>query len=134
MNRSNRVSLRVAAGIAGAMSILAGAASATAADATGAKTVLAAHGVSIDVGSKRVIGYFVAKNDACNLTFLMSDKQVDDVVPTPAARMQQVIAANGTARIETAEGESLELTCQPAASAMTVRLLTQVAATHKPAK
>lgn len=133
MNRSKRVSVRVAAGIAGVLAILAGAAGANAADAAGAKTVLPTHGVSIDVGSKRVIGYFVAKDNACNLTFLMSDKPVDDVVPTSAARMQQVIAANGTARIDTAEGESLELVCQPAASAMTVRLLTQVA-TFKPAK
>jgi hypothetical protein len=132
MNRSTRVSLRAAAGVVAVLSMLAGTTAVNAADA-GTKTVLPAHGVSIDVGSKRVIGYFVAKNDACNLTFLMSDQQVDDVVPNFAARMQQVIAANATAHIDTAEGESLELVCQPAAASMTVRRLTQVA-TYKVAK
>lgn len=131
MNRSNRVSLGAAAAVSGVLAVLAAAATANAADGT--KTVMPTHGVSIDVGSKRVVGYFVAKNDSCNLTFLMSDKQVDDEVPTSAARMQQVIPANTTAHIDTSEGESLELACQPAASAMTVRLLTQVA-TYKPAK
>jgi hypothetical protein len=134
MNRSLRVSTRAAAAIAAAFSILAGASATYAEDAAGAKTLFPTHGVSIDVGSKRVIGYFVASKDTCNLTFLMSDKQVEDEVPaSSAARLQQSIAANGKARVDTAEGESLELACQPGASAMTVRLLTQVAS-YKDAK
>jgi hypothetical protein len=133
MNRSFRVSTRVAAGVAAAFSILAGASAANAED-QGAKTLFPTHGVSIDVGSKRVIGYFVASNNTCNLTFLMSDKQVGDEVPANSAgRLQQSVAANGKARIDTAEGESLELACQPGATAMTVRLLTQVAS-YKDAK
>lgn len=128
MTRTTRFPLRVAASVFGALSLLSGAAIAHADDATGLKTLYPTHGISIDVGSKRVIGYYLASNDTCNLTVLMSDKQSGDDVPaTSAARLKQSIAATGKARIDTAEGESLELTCQPGATAMTVRLLTQVA-------
>jgi hypothetical protein len=57
----------------------------------------------------------------------------DEVPASSAARLLQSVAANGTARVDTAEGESLELACQPGATAMTVRLLTQVAS-YKDAK
>ncbi len=106
-----------------------------AADLTGPKTLFPTHGVSVDVGSKRVIGYFVADNGTCNLTFMMSDKQSGDDVPaSSAARLKQVVASNSSAIVDTAEGESLELACQPGATAMTVRLLKQVAAASKVAE
>jgi hypothetical protein len=129
MNSSSRLLRAVAASAIAALSLLTGSFAAQAEEASSVKTLYPLHGVSIDVGSKRVIGYYVARGDTCNLTVLMSDKQVGDDVPeSSAARLQQSVAANGTARIDTAQGESLELACQPGAAALTVRLLTQVAA------
>lgn len=134
MNRTLRISLRAASGLAAALALLAGASIANAEEATGVKLLRPAHGMSTDVGSKHVVGYFVANKGTCDLTFLMSDKQTDDDVLTSSSpRFKQVVAVNSTARVDTAEGESLELTCQPGASAMSVRLLKQVAS-YKDAK
>lgn len=133
MNRSTRLSSRAILTLSAILAMSAGATGAIAAELTGPKTLYPTHGISLDVGSKRVVGYFTADNGTCNLTFLMSDKQAgDDVSPTSAARLKQIVASNGAAVVDTAEGESLELVCQPGASAMTVRLLKQVASAAKP--
>ena len=91
-------------------------------------------GVSLDVGSKRVVGYFVASSGACDLTLLMSEKMSGDDVPvgTPA-RLRQTLASNSSSRVDTPDGPSLELACEPGASGMTLRLLKQVAEYNKPA-
>lgn len=91
-------------------------------------------GVSLDVGSKRVVGYFVASSGACDLTLLMSEKMNGDDVPvgTPA-RLRQTLASNSSSRVETPDGPSLEFACEPGASGMTLRLLKQVAEYNKPA-
>jgi hypothetical protein len=133
MNRSKRRISRAIPAAAVALALVASTLPAMAAELTGPKTLFPTHGISVDVGSKRVIGYFVADNGACNLTFLMSDKHLDDETPAAsAARMKQVVASNSSTVVDTAEGESLELACQPGATAMTVRLLKQVASTAKP--
>lgn len=133
MNRTKRKSLRVLSSALGAFILAAGVTGAHAEDTAGTKTFRQLDGVSINVGSKRMVGYFLAQNYSCNLTLFMSDQQAEDEVPNSAARVRQVLAANSSARIDTAEGESLELACQPGASGMTVRLLKQVA-TFNPAK
>lgn len=135
MIRSKRLISRATLAASAAFAFGATAPIALAADLTGPKTLFPTHGVSVDVGSKRVVGYFVANNGTCNLTFLMSDKQAGDDVPaSSAARLKQVVASNSSAIVDTAEGESLELACQPGASSMTVRLLKQVASASKVAE
>lgn len=96
--------------------------------------LLPLHGVSLNVGSKHLVGYFLAEAKTCNVTLLMSNIERDGEVVPPtgsAARVRQTLQPNTTARIETVEGESLELACLPGAEAMTVRVLKQVAA-YKP--
>lgn len=128
MNGTSRLSRAVAASAIASLALAFGTLTAQAEEASSVKTLYPLHGVSIDIGSKHVVGYYVARGDSCNLTVLMSDKSASDDVPaSSAARLQHVIVANGTTRIDTAEGESLELACQPQASALTVRVLKQVA-------
>lgn len=135
MNRSTRHFTNGISAIAAVLALGTSASGTYAAELTGPKTVFPSHGVSIDVGSKHVVGYFIADNGTCNLTLLMGDKLAGDDVPaSSAARLKQVVAGNSSAVVDTAEGESLELACQPGATAMTVRLLKQVASIAKPAK
>jgi hypothetical protein len=86
-------------------------------------------GISFGVGSKRVVGYFVAAANACNLTLMLGDSMASDEVPTSSPmRILQTIAPNSMARVDTNEGESFEFSCKSGATAMTVRMLTAVAA------
>ena len=100
---------------------------------SGVKTLRPLDGVSLDVGSKRVVGFYVASAHACSLTLMMGELLVEDQEPAgSAARLQQTLAPNTLARLDTTDGESLEFACQPGAATMTVRLLKQVA--FKPAQ
>lgn len=105
---------------------LTSAASAMADEATGLNMV-PRHGVSFDVGSKRAISYFLNKGGLCNLTVLMAEPAALDEVKGAATRMTIPVIPAKTARIDTAEGKTLEFRCAPAAAAMTVRVLEQVA-------
>ena len=86
-------------------------------------------GISIGLGSKRIVGYFVGDAQVCNLTLTMGDSIEGDEVPTSTpTRIVHAIAPNNTARVDTTEGESLEFSCKASAMAMTVRTLRRVAA------
>lgn len=105
---------------------LAGAASAYADEATGLK-MMPRHGISFDVGAKRAISYYLAEGGICNLTVLMADSNSLDEVKGAATRMSIPVIPTKKARIDTAEGKTLEFQCAPSASAMSIRVLDQVA-------
>ena len=85
------------------------------------------HGISFDVGSKRAISYFLGEGGICNLTVLMADASAVDDVKGAATRVTMPVIPTRAARIDTAEGKTLEFKCAPAAAAMSVRVLEQVA-------
>lgn len=85
------------------------------------------HGISFDVGSKRAISYYLGKGGICNLTVLMADSNSLDEVKGAATRVSIPVIPTKKARIDTAEGKTLEFKCAPSASAMSVRVLDQVA-------
>ncbi|MCB1519965.1 MAG: hypothetical protein KDJ37_05240 [Hyphomicrobiaceae bacterium] len=85
------------------------------------------HGVSFDVGSKRAIAYYLGKGGLCDLTVLMSDASLHDEIKGAATRVTIPVIPTRSARIDTAEGKTLEFKCQPSASAMSVTVLEQVA-------
>jgi len=130
MNRSKQPSMTALALCVAAVICMAQVAiPAGAEDITSEKTLKPLAGISFGVGSKRVAGYFVADAQVCNLTLMMGDSMESDEVPTSTpTRIQQKIAPNNTARVDTAEGQSLEFSCKSGATAMTVRTLTAVAA------
>lgn len=102
--------------------------------ADGAVALKPIKGQSFDVGSKRAVTYFKAADGICNLTLLMSDRMGEDgAIPVAAASRVNVSVAPGkTARIDTAEGKSLEFRCTAGAKVMTVKPLEQVAWARAP--
>lgn len=106
--------------------MLAGTAPAAAADVASLK-MKPSHGVSFDVGTKRAVGYYLAEGGICNLTVLMADNGVNDEVKGAATRVSIPVIPKKSARIDTAEGKTLEFTCAPSAQGMTVNMLEKVA-------
>lgn len=86
-------------------------------------------GVSLHMGTKHAVGYFVAENDVCQLTLVVGDEiREDDVLPkTGSARFRAAVGSGKTARIDTGSGTELEFKCAPGATAMSVSTLKQVA-------
>ena len=79
---------------------------------------------SLDVGSKRVVGYFLKTDDLCKLTAMLADRKD---VEAAAAQLQLEIRPGETARIATADGNSLRFVCLGGAEAMTVTLVGRLA-------
>lgn len=104
-----------------------------AAKADGAVALKPIKGLSFDVGGKRAVAYYKPADGICNLTMLMSDRITDEgAIPTTAASRVNVSVYPGkTARIDTAEGKSLEFRCTSGAKVMTVKPLEQVAWTPR---
>ncbi len=115
----------VVAALASVLAI-AGVASVNAHEANGLK-MTPHHGVSFNVGSKRAVSYYLGKGGVCNLTVLMAENDSIDAVKGAATRLNIPVIPTKVARIDTAEGKTLEFKCAPSASAMSVRVLDQVA-------
>jgi hypothetical protein len=133
MTRYSRSIARAAVlGFVGAGSIVHASALAMANERT--VTIKPLAGISFDVGSKRMVGYFEADASECALTLIVADAMIGDDVPkyTPV-RLHQSIAPGETSTVDTPEGKSLEVACKPRAAAMTARVL-DVVAIYKPAK
>jgi hypothetical protein len=83
-----------------------------------------------------VLSYFLSKNGLCELTMMVTNRPDEASegaeIPTLAtARFKAVIGGGKTARLDTAEGTSLEYTCT-VAQLMTVRKIHQVAFASPP--
>ncbi|MFV0366838.1 MAG: hypothetical protein ACK5KM_00105 [Hyphomicrobiaceae bacterium] len=107
--------------------VLIGSAAAAFADTSSGLKMTPRHGVSFDVGSKRAVSYYLGEGGVCNLTVLMADSNNLDEVKGAATRVSMPVVPTKTARIDTAEGKTLEFKCAPSASAMSVKVLDQVA-------
>ncbi|MGQ0671790.1 MAG: hypothetical protein ACT4N2_02755 [Hyphomicrobium sp.] len=114
----------------GAAAILAGAVGAAVAADKPAAVMKPVHGVSFDVGRSHAVSYFTAESGVCNLTMVVADILTDDVLPVSAGtRFNVAIAGGKTARIDTAEGKSVEFTCAAGAKSVSLRKLDTVAHT-----
>ncbi len=86
-------------------------------------------GISLDVGSKRAVGYFLADSRICNLTLLVADRMDEGSTEVPAAtRLQFEVAAGSDVRVDTSEGKALAFGCATDAKSMRVNTLDQLAA------
>ena len=92
-----------------------------------------AKGLSFDVGAKRAVTYYQPAGGICNLTLLMSDKigEEGSVPAAAASRVTVPVLPGKAARIDTAEGKSLEFQCVTGGQSMTVKALEQVAWTPR---
>jgi hypothetical protein len=97
---------------------------------TSTNTFKPLQGVSLHLGSKHAIGYFVADSGACQLTLVVGDElQGDAPQATTSARFRAAVDAGRTVRFDTGSGTELQFTCGPAATAMSVVPLQQTAYT-----
>jgi hypothetical protein len=133
MSRSSRsIACAAALGLVGTCSVFQGATPALADERTVTFKPLA--GFSLDVGSKRVVGYYQADAGECALTLMIADAMIGDDVPAFApVRLYQSVAPGDTATVDAPEGKSLQVICKIAARAMTARVLNNVAI-YKPAR
>jgi hypothetical protein len=97
------------------------------------RTMKPLHAISFDVGRKHVFSYFLRKNGLCELTMMVTDRPDEasegDEIPTlTTTRFKAVINGGKTARLDTADGKSLEYTCT-VIQLMTVRKVHRVAFT-----
>lgn len=86
--------------------------------------------VSLHMGAKHAVGYFQIQSGVCQLTLVVGDElKGDELLGTVPARFVAAIEAGKTARFDTGEGRTLQFSCAPGASAMSVEALKQVAYT-----
>jgi len=111
-----------------ALSALVGAAGAIAGSSS--NTFKPLQGVSLHLGSKHAIAYYVKGEDVCQLTLVVGEEPTGDDIPmvTPA-RFSAAIEAGRSARFDTGSGTQLQFSCASSAMAMTVETLAQVAYT-----
>ena len=92
-------------------------------------------GLTFDIGSKHAVTYYKPAAGICDLTLVMADRPNDDgTVATVASRLSVSVQPGKTARIDTAEGKSLEFGCAVGGTEMTVNTVKQVAWTPKATK
>ena len=87
-------------------------------------------GLSFPIGSKHAVGYFLAERGGCDLTLLVGEtgeKASEAAKGGSAARFSTLVAAGRTARIDMADGPSVEFFCSTGASFLTTRVFERVA-------
>jgi hypothetical protein len=94
---------------------------AQAADPASPLTMKPLQGVSFDIGTKRAVSYFLSDGNSCKLTLMLAEVvHGDEVSGLMATRVTVAIEAGKAARLDTAEGKTLEFKCQGGAHAMSV--------------
>jgi hypothetical protein len=87
-------------------------------------------GVSLHLGAKHAVGYFLTDNGVCQLTLVVGDELNGDEMPaTASARFRAAVEAGKTARFDTGSGTELQFACATGGVAMTVEPLAQLAYT-----
>ena len=120
-----------AAGVAAVLALSAFAATGNAAAQT--LNVKPNEGVSLHLGSKHAVGYFLTDNGVCQLTLVVGDElKGDDLPATASARFRAALEADKTVRFDTGSGTELQFACTQGAVAMTVEPLAQL--TYTPAQ
>jgi hypothetical protein len=97
--------------------------SALAGYAQAAETVKPLQGVSFHTETKDAVVYYLADKGTCKVVLTLTDKSV--YAPT---RFKEAVEANKSIRHLIDDGKALEFMCHADARAMTINLLTSVAA------
>jgi aspartokinase-like uncharacterized kinase len=93
-----------------------------------ALTVTPAKAISLAVGSKRAIGYYLADAGDCKVTVIMSEAFAEQLPANLASvRFNANVAAGTTAWVDTSDGASLMLTCAQGAKFLKVNTIDRVA-------
>lgn len=114
------------------ISAMAGVNTTRAADPASPLIMKAMQGVSFDIGTKRVVSYFLSDGSTCKLTLMLAEVVNGDIRGLTAARMTVAVEADKTAHLDTAEGKSLEFNCQAGAQTMRIEVLNRTAYQRPP--
>src|SRR5208337_505659 len=74
--------------------------------------------VSLDVGDKHVVSYFLNDGGACRLTLMIADSL--DAAPAQPSRVVAAISSSKSARFDTVQGKTLSFSCENGAQSMSV--------------
>jgi hypothetical protein len=86
--------------------------SAEALSATNTVAYAPIEGVSYDIGSKSMHGYFVRENGACSVILMIAEKiDPETATPVSAARIRLTLQPGEVAGLDSEEGRSLDFTC-----------------------
>ena len=97
------------------------------------KRIEPAKAISLILGTKRAIGYFLAENNVCATTLLISEAFLDDDFDSPAAtRVNMTIHSGTTSSVDTVDGRTLEMSCGKNAKFMTVQTIERIAYQTQP--
>ena len=83
-------------------------------------TIRPLQGASFDIGTKRAVSYFLSDDEECKLTLMLAELVNDDEAAT---RMTVAVEVGKAARVDTAEGKSLEFKCQPGGQEMSIDVI-----------
>ena len=87
-------------------------------------TIRPLQGASFDIGTKRAVSYFLSDDEECKLTLMLAELVNDDEAHGLAAtRMTVAVEVGKAARLDTAEGKSLEFKCQPGGQEMSIDVI-----------
>lgn len=88
------------------------------------------HGISLHVGSKHAVGYFVPTNGVCELTLVVGEEPAEDgIIAVQPTRFRAKVKAGQHVRFDTGEGKELAFHCTQSATRMTVQTMQQTAYT-----
>jgi len=94
----------------------------------GQKMIKPLHGISLHVGSKHAVGYFVPAGASCELTLVVGEEPGEELVAlTTPTRFRASVKAGQHVRFDTGEGKELAFYCAQSASAMSVDTMQQTA-------
>jgi len=113
----------------GAALCLATTMSVSAAESRSPTTMKPLKAISLDVGSKHVVGFFRDAEGQCNLTLMIADAFHDDSSEpsSQVMRLRLMVEPGRSALVDTTEGRLLQFACESQAQAMNASLLDQVA-------
>jgi hypothetical protein len=113
----------------GAALCLATTMSLSAAESRAPTTMKPLKAISLDVGSKHVVGYFLNAEGQCKLTLMIADAARDESSEPSAQvmRLRLMVEPGRSALVDTTDGRLLQFGCEPNAQAMNATLLDQVA-------
>jgi len=85
--------------------------------------------ISLDVGSKHVVGYFLNADGQCKLTLMVADGFRDDASEPSSQimRLRLLVEPGKSALVDSTDGRLLQFGCEPGAQAMNASVLDQLA-------
>jgi len=121
---------RIVTAAFGAALCLAASMSPSAAESRSPTTMKPLKAISLDVGSKHVVGYFLNAEGQCKLTLMIADAARDESSEPSAQimRLRLMVEPGRAALVDTTDGRLLQFGCEGDAQAMNASLLDQMAA------